>query len=124
MYFLQKMLTMVNAGLPNTCLLFFSFHIQLKSLKKTMSIILYYKKTKKNFDNSIYSKFKKLLGVYSSISISSCRIRHISNGCCRTLHMFSILEYHANSSLFNEFVCKLDFFWHDWASLKQELYEN
>jgi hypothetical protein len=49
-------------------------------------------------------------GVYSSISISSCRIRHISNGWCRTLQMFSILEYHANSSLFNEFVCKLDFF--------------
>jgi hypothetical protein len=60
------------------------------------------------------------LGVYSSISISSCRIRHISNGCCRTLQMFSILEYHANSSLFNEFVCKLDFFLHDWASLKRE----
>jgi integrase len=60
------------------------------------------------------------LGVYSSISISSCRIRHISNGCCRTLQMFSILEFHANSSLFNEFVCKLDFFWHDWASLKRE----
>jgi hypothetical protein len=62
----------------------------------------------------------KLLGVYSSISISSCRLRHILNGCCRTLQMFSILEYHAKSSFFNEFVCKLDFFWHDWASLKCE----
>jgi hypothetical protein len=23
-----------------------------------------------------------------------------------------------NSGLFNEFVCKLGFFWHEWASLK------
>jgi hypothetical protein len=25
-----------------------------------------------------------------------------------------------NSSLFNEFVCNLGFFWHEWASLKLE----
>jgi hypothetical protein len=25
-----------------------------------------------------------------------------------------------NSNLFNEFVCNLDFFWHEWASLKLE----
>jgi transposase len=38
-------------------------------------------------------------GVYSSISISLCRTRHISNGCCRTLQIFSILEYHAKKFL-------------------------
>jgi hypothetical protein len=26
----------------------------------------------------------------------------------------------SNSSLFNEFVCKLGFLWHEWASLKHE----
>jgi hypothetical protein len=36
-------------------------------------------------------------GVYSSISISLCCTRHISNGCCRTLQIFSILEYHAKN---------------------------
>jgi hypothetical protein len=25
-----------------------------------------------------------------------------------------------NSSLFNEFVCKLGFFWYEWTSLKRE----
>jgi hypothetical protein len=25
-----------------------------------------------------------------------------------------------NSNLFNEFACKLGFFWHEWASLKRE----
>jgi hypothetical protein len=29
-------------------------------------------------------------------------------------------EIIGNSSLFNEFVCKLGFFWHEWASLKRE----
>jgi hypothetical protein len=30
------------------------------------------------------------------------------------------IEQVYNSSLFNEFVCNLDFFWHEWASLKLE----
>jgi hypothetical protein len=29
-----------------------------------------------------------------------------------------------NSSLFNEFVCKLSFFWHEWSSLKREWNER
>jgi hypothetical protein len=29
-----------------------------------------------------------------------------------------------NSSLFNEFVCGLGFFWHEWASLKLERNES
>jgi hypothetical protein len=29
-----------------------------------------------------------------------------------------------NSSLFNEFVCNLGFFWHEWASLKLEWNES
>jgi hypothetical protein len=29
-----------------------------------------------------------------------------------------------NSSLFNEFVCKLGFFWHEWASVKREWNER
>jgi hypothetical protein len=29
-------------------------------------------------------------------------------------------ETYKNSSLFNEFACKLDLFWHEWASLKRE----
>jgi hypothetical protein len=30
------------------------------------------------------------------------------------------IETHFNSSLFDEFVCKLDLFWHAWAILKRE----
>jgi hypothetical protein len=29
-------------------------------------------------------------------------------------------ETYKNSSLFNEFACKLVLFWHEWASLKRE----
>jgi hypothetical protein len=29
-------------------------------------------------------------------------------------------ETYKNSSLFNEFACKLDLFWHEWVSLKRE----
>jgi hypothetical protein len=56
--------------------------------------------TKKYFPNNTHiigdSAFP-CQGVYSSISISLCRTRHISNGCCRTLQIFSILEYHAKN---------------------------
>jgi hypothetical protein len=31
-----------------------------------------------------------------------------------------MLEVMKNSYLFNEFVCNLGFFWHEWASLKLE----
>jgi hypothetical protein len=30
-------------------------------------------------------------------------------------------ETYKNSSLLNEFACKLDLFWHEWASLKRVL---
>jgi hypothetical protein len=33
---------------------------------------------------------------------------------------FLINRYTINSYLFNEFVCNLGFFWHEWASLKLE----
>jgi hypothetical protein len=37
-----------------------------------------------------------------------------------TFKMSAIWNLTHSSSLFNEFVCKLGFFWHEWASLKSE----
>jgi hypothetical protein len=31
-----------------------------------------------------------------------------------------LTDFYCNSSLFNEFVCKFAFFWHEWVSLKRE----
>jgi hypothetical protein len=38
----------------------------------------------------------------------------------RRKQKFSNFSEISNSSLFNEFVCKLGLFWHEWASLKRE----
>jgi hypothetical protein len=38
--------------------------------------------------------------------------------------MSAIWNLTHSSSLFNEFVCKLGFFWHEWASLKSEWNER
>jgi hypothetical protein len=37
-----------------------------------------------------------------------------------TLCSIRNLTVYSNSSLFKEFVCKLGFLWHEWASLKRE----
>jgi hypothetical protein len=34
------------------------------------------------------------------------------------------LKQYKNSNLFNEFACKLGFFWLEWANLKRELNER
>jgi hypothetical protein len=39
-------------------------------------------------------------------------------------HITKFSVNYDNSSLFNEFVCKLVFFWHEWASLKLEFNES
>jgi hypothetical protein len=58
--------------------------------------------------------------------LSPLSISKIQNSSVDVLvHLWRLVhKAFVNSSLFNEFVCKLAFFWHEWASLKCESNER
>jgi hypothetical protein len=63
-----------------------------------------------------YRRFYQLCISSQPINSRLSAHRQCSNGNV----VYRIRKNSENTSLFNEFVCKLGLFWHEWASLKRE----